>query len=59
MENNLGAFRVIQFQNKCSDPKLALGRAIPFRGKYLELGHMKGQLYFFLQVNNKADTRRL
>ena len=27
VENNLGAFRVIQPQNKCSDPKLALGRA--------------------------------
>ena len=57
--NNLGAFRVIQFQNKCSDPKSTLGRAIPFREKYLELGHMKGQLYFFLQVNNKVGTRVL
>ena len=28
--NNLGAFRDIQSQNKCSDPKLALGKAVPF-----------------------------
>ena len=28
--NNLGAFKVIQSENKCSNPKPALGRAIPF-----------------------------
>ena len=52
VENNLGAFRVIQSRNKCSDPKPALDRAIPFREKYPELGHMKGCFcfHFLLQV---------
>ena len=59
VENNLGAFRVIQSRNKCSDPKLALDRAISFLEKYRKLGHMKGHLYFFLQVGNKTDTRLL
>ena len=57
--NNLGAFRVIQSRNKCSNPKPTLDRAIPFREKYLELGHIKGHLYFFLKVGNKTDTHLL
>ena len=32
--NNLGAVRVIQSRNKCSDPKLGLGKAIPSGRNY-------------------------
>ena len=41
------------------DPKPALDKAVPFREKYPELGHMKGHLYFFLQVHNKTNTHVL
>ena len=45
--NNLGAIRVIQSRNKCSDTKSALVRAIPFRRNYLKLGHVKNTFVFF------------
>ena len=55
--NNLGAFRVIQSQNKCSDPKPALVRAIPFR-ELLEVGTREGTaLFLFANDNNKTDAR--
>ena len=59
MGNNLGAFRVIQSENKCSDPKLTLGRAVPFHENYPKLGHMNGHfcLHILLAgVNNETDA---
>ena len=59
MENNLGAFRVIQSRNKCSDPEPTLVRAIPFRRNYPKLGHMKGQFclhILLVGVNNETDA---
>ena len=42
-----------------SDPKPAIGRAVPFREKYPKLGHMKGHFclhILFAGVDNKTDT---
>ena len=46
VENNLGAFKIIQSRNKCSDPKPALVRAKPMLQKLPGVRTHEGTILF-------------